>query len=692
MGHHRVATPDLGRVFRGETVLGLSEWQLLERYLDQRDEVAFEALVARHGPMVLGVCRRALVNQTDVDDAFQATFLVLVRRARHLGPRDAIGPWLHGVATRVALRARCEAARRVRVGPIAPDFAVVSEDHSTTNRELGEVLDQELSRLPSKYRHPIVLCYLEGQTHEEAARQLSWPIGTVKGRLSRARELLQSRLVRRGVAPTAGALSLALSPGSSAAIQHELLDRTIKASLKLALGQATAQIVSTSITSLVEGVLTAMFLNSLKWAGVTVLVCGIAFTGVGVLARQDSRTEKAPQPASTSGAAVARPTTPSVAAATNAALPEADHPEAPANLAELERALLKAADAEWQQAFQEYMSTTKGLEDAYQASKRLMAAQQQSTDEANQKLIAVKDHLQRIHGLARAHGNVNANSPVGDLASAKITTYSAEAALLLEQANLKSSDKGKENETHGLPENKGGRGKDVKSQLILAKLDDPIAMRFIDDIPLEEVLKYIKQATTSATFQGIPIYVDPLGLAEAEKSMTSTIRNIDVQGVPLRRTLQLILKQLDLVYFVEDGVLCITAAGSDGKFGPAIHEPSPILEQADKAERGELAPAEMEALIEVFRLRHQIKLLAEGNDEAKSTGGGFDGKFGGAPSSRQVPAHNDTPPKPDAALEKNESEDAKQTRTQLNVLLKEVRELVEVLKAERQAKKATNPN
>src|SRR5271156_6694426 len=119
MGDQRLATPDLNRIFRGETVSGLSEWQLLERYLEGRDEIAFEALVARHGPMVLGVCRRMLADRAEVDDAFQATFLVLVRRARHLGPSDAIGPWLHGVAARVAMRSRAESARRHRFEPIS---------------------------------------------------------------------------------------------------------------------------------------------------------------------------------------------------------------------------------------------------------------------------------------------------------------------------------------------------------------------------------------------------------------------------------------------------------------------------------------------------------------------------------------------------------------------------------------------
>ena len=136
--------------------------------------------------------------------------------------------------------------------------------------------------------------------------------------------------------------------------------------------------------------------------------------------------------------------------------------------------------------------------------------------------------------------------------------------------------------------------------MILDKLDEPIAMSFIADTPLEDVLKYIKQATTSSTYQGIPIYVDPLGLQEAEKSMTSTIRNIDLEGVPLRRTLQLILKQIDLVYFVEDGLLCITSeesADQSGRFAPAIAEPSPIMQKITKAERGELSATEMQDLL-----------------------------------------------------------------------------------------------
>ena len=197
MTHHRLATPELERIFQGETVSGLSEWQLLARYLEQRDELAFAALVARHGPMVMGTCRRMLSGGPDADDAFQATFMVLVRRARSLGPRDAIGPWLHGVATRVSMRARAQAARRRRV-ELAGGELNLFRAPTEPDAELAAVVDQELNRLPEKYRAPIVLCHIQGLTHEEAARQLEWPVGSVKGRLSRARDLLRGRLVRRG--------------------------------------------------------------------------------------------------------------------------------------------------------------------------------------------------------------------------------------------------------------------------------------------------------------------------------------------------------------------------------------------------------------------------------------------------------------------------------------------------------------
>ncbi len=305
MSHERAAVPDLVRIFDGETVSGLSEWQLLERYRERHDEIAFEALVARHAPMVLGVCRRMLGGHAEVEDAFQATFLVLVRRARQLGPADALGPWLYGVAARISLRARSEAARRHRLATAIAQAAKPSFEPMSQDRELTEILDQELMRLPGKYRSPLVLCYLEGQTHEEAARRLRWPLGTVKGRLARARDLLRSRLVRRGIAPTAGALVLALNRDAAASISPELLGKTVKISLRLALGQSTTQAASTSIASLVEGVLTSMLLDKLKWAGLAILISGLTLGGAVAFGRQGAQ----PQPVRPrkSAAPVARP-------------------------------------------------------------------------------------------------------------------------------------------------------------------------------------------------------------------------------------------------------------------------------------------------------------------------------------------------------------------------------------------------
>ncbi len=292
MVNHRLPVPDIEHVFQGKTVSGLSEWQLLARYLEDRDQIAFEALVARHGPMVRGTCRRLLGRHSDVEDAFQATFLVLVRRARSLGPRDAIGPWLHGVAARVSMRARSQAARRGRLEPITPEVAAVAAGSSHIDAELVAILDQEVNRLPAKYRSPIVLCYLQGQTHEDAARQLNWPLGTVKGRLARARDLLRSRLRRRGIAPSVAVLGASFARDATAALDHALLEQTVRTCMKVTLGQASIDAVSISIASLVKGALSSMILDKLKWAGVALVASGLALSGAVVVARQETKRAK----------------------------------------------------------------------------------------------------------------------------------------------------------------------------------------------------------------------------------------------------------------------------------------------------------------------------------------------------------------------------------------------------------------
>ena len=184
------------RLFDQGTVVALGEKQLLDRFIARGDESAFEAIVGRHGPMVLSVCRRVLVDQHDVEDAFQATFLILVKKAGSIREREVLGNWLYGVARRVAVRARVDARRRKSQERMELESEITRDDFHDPieSNEIKAVVDAELERLPGRYRAPIVLCDLEGQTHEQAASALRCPVGTVKSRLSRGRQRLRSAL------------------------------------------------------------------------------------------------------------------------------------------------------------------------------------------------------------------------------------------------------------------------------------------------------------------------------------------------------------------------------------------------------------------------------------------------------------------------------------------------------------------
>src|SRR5262245_18438322 len=175
----------------------LADGELLRRFVARRDEAAFEALARRHAPMVWAVCGRALDESPDVEDAFQATFLVLVRKADAIVAEDLVGNWLYAVACRVTAGARAEAAWRRARQKEMPDMPAADAGEELALRDLRLVLDEELSRLPERYRAPLVLCYLQGKSYEEAARLLGCPAGTVSGRLARARRLLRGRLARR---------------------------------------------------------------------------------------------------------------------------------------------------------------------------------------------------------------------------------------------------------------------------------------------------------------------------------------------------------------------------------------------------------------------------------------------------------------------------------------------------------------
>jgi RNA polymerase sigma factor (sigma-70 family) len=197
MANEHVYRRWIDHLFQHGTSAGLDEGQLLERFIAQGDSSALEALVERHGPMVLGVCRRRLGSQHDVDDAFQATFLILIRKARALRDYHRLGPWLHGVAYRVAARARADAARRHSLEASAAraesDAAAQAPDGLAHRAEICAVIDEEIARLPTAHRTAIVLCDLQGQTQHDAARLLGWSEGALRGRLARARQKLRDR-------------------------------------------------------------------------------------------------------------------------------------------------------------------------------------------------------------------------------------------------------------------------------------------------------------------------------------------------------------------------------------------------------------------------------------------------------------------------------------------------------------------
>ena len=264
---------------------GLTDGQLLEQYLAKRDEAAFEALVRRHGPMVLGVCRRVLHHAHDAEDAFQATFLVLVRKAASVAPRELVGHWLYGVAYRTALKAKALSARRHAKERQVRDMSRQEALEEDTWQDLQPLLDQELNRLPEKYQVPLVLCYLQGKCKREVARQLGLPEGTVSSRLARAREMLRQRLAGRGLALTVGSLAAALSQGAaSAAVPAPLVGSTVQAATLFAAGKAAAAgIVSAKVVTITEGVLKAMFVTKLKIATAVLLTLGVLGSGVGVL-------------------------------------------------------------------------------------------------------------------------------------------------------------------------------------------------------------------------------------------------------------------------------------------------------------------------------------------------------------------------------------------------------------------------
>jgi RNA polymerase sigma factor (sigma-70 family) len=425
-----------------------SDAELLDRFVTHRDEAAFETLLARHGPMVWGVCRGLLDDVHEAEDAFAASFLVLVRRAGAIGQRERLASWLYGVAHRVARRARTNALRRQSRQREDVDMLPARPADDPATRERARLIHEELNRLPERYRLPLVLAYLEGQTQEEVARTLGWTPGAVRGRLERGRERLRGRLARRGLSLPAGVLAAVLTEQALAGpVPPALAASTLKAALALAAGGAA---VSPSLVILVDGVVHAMFLSKVKVAAAVVLTLGVLTAGAGVVTYQ---TVTARQPDQQVQA------TPKVdparlrEAQLKAALrgdgdrqveppPVADLPpervkallaEAKGPMKDLLKEQFEAAQLETESRWGEFMAGRGTLDIAMHASQRLLQAELDLSSKKADQLAALEAHLKRmkeIEAVNQARFDAG-RIPVQDLAQSRFNRV--RAALQLER-------------------------------------------------------------------------------------------------------------------------------------------------------------------------------------------------------------------------------------------------------------------
>jgi RNA polymerase sigma factor (sigma-70 family) len=261
----------------------LNDRQLLQQYAGG-DESAFTALVDRYGGLVLSVCQRVLKHTQDSEDAFQATFMVLARKADTIAWKESVANWLHGVACRISFQIRRKKMRRPARDVATDEPAVAGPDPAWS--ELKPVLDEELDRLPAKYRIPLILCCLEGKSRDEAAAQLGWSVGSVKGRLERGREILRTRLARRGLALSAAlAATLMTAATAKAAVPLTLGLATVRAGMAMLGGQA-AGIVSSQVLTLTQGAIQAMFMTKLKFAAAVLMTVVTLGLGTGYVTQQ----------------------------------------------------------------------------------------------------------------------------------------------------------------------------------------------------------------------------------------------------------------------------------------------------------------------------------------------------------------------------------------------------------------------
>lgn len=390
---------------------------LLERFATRRDGEAFAALVQRHGPLVEGVCRRMLRNDQDVEDAFQATFLVLVDKAAWIRRPELLGPWLYGVAVRISLKASASRAKRCVLERQGQEWSEPQAPVKEPTDDLWPVLDEELQRLPEKYRLPVVLCHLKGHSTEETARLLRCPRGTILSRLARARERLRARLTRRGLTLTAGSLTALLTEQpAQATISAALVHATVRMALVSTPNIGGTEGVPQPIFSLAKGVSRTMFLSKLRIALVLLVSGSVLALGAGMVTFRLLAGEPAEEKTE----------------------PPAKAPQKPADkLKDLIKAKLEAAKLECESRMKEFQDGRGTLDILVHSSRRLLESEREVGDSKEHLLTALETHfrlMKEIEEVNQERFNAGRIS-IMDVAQARY--YRLEAEIWLERARAK---------------------------------------------------------------------------------------------------------------------------------------------------------------------------------------------------------------------------------------------------------------
>ncbi len=516
-------TTPFQQLFTSGSLAALGEAGLLERFVNERDESAFEAIVNRFGPMVMGVCRGRLSDHRDAEDAFQATFLVLARKAGSIQRADRLGNWLFGVATKVSRRARAASFKRSssersldkQVEVCRIQDSEISDQ--ATRLELRLLVQEELSRLPGRLREAIVLCCIEELTHEQAADRLQIPLGTLKGRVARGKDKLRERLVRRGAALSAAVIASAITTKAYAKPSGALVSQTVHAALlENPVRAAAFGLISLETMNLTQGVLSTMFqAKILTNVGLAATAAFVTIVAVASRPSQDGEKQSPDnQP------------------------PRAESTEDSSSLG------TGLAGTTGQARPQELQFHRAPGDTAKSMRRPLMIKGEPPVGGA---LPVSKAALQESLGGGGGGVSFNADPLFQLLGGNMFDVLEEDRGTTIEQIRharlIKTLEK---------------LDKNPQSAAIRSQLEQLTSFPFAEATPLQDFIKYLKQATQSSNHIGLQFYLNPRGLESAGTTPTSTV-TLDLENIPIRTGLKLALDQLELSFYVRDGVVIVTS-------------------------------------------------------------------------------------------------------------------------------------